>query len=147
MRGKSYKKRNDIEHEIQAKFISLMNHYSKNGYPLLESIYAIPNEGKRSPHLANKLKAGGLKSGTPDLCLPFPNGIYAALYLEFKTPPEYNGVKVRAGKLSDSQVERIELLKKLKNRVEVVNCEKVALKLVEEHTGYSLPYFNITKGV
>ena len=144
---KPRKKPADIEHKIQAEFISLINYYSKNGYPLLDAIYSIPNEGKRSPHVANQLKAAGMKSGVPDLCLPFPNGKHAGLYLEFKTPDEYRGKKIKAGVVSDNQRKRMELLKLLKNRCEVVRSVHDALRVVSDHTGYHLPYFEITKGI
>ena len=141
------KRPDDIEHKIQSEFVSLMDHYSKNGYPLLESLYSVPNEGKRSPHIANKLKNAGMRSGTPDLVIPIPNGEFASLYLEFKTPSEYRGKKIKAGTVSDNQKKRIKLLRLCRNRVEVVRSVESALQIVEEHTGYNLPYFDIKKGV
>lgn len=130
------KRRNELEWKIQSEFVSLIRYYTKQ-YPLLELLYSVPNEAKRSPLLANKLKASGMKSGVCDMAFPYPNGTYASLYLEFKTP---------TGVVSDNQKAYIKLLRVAKNRAEVVRSVKDALKIVEEHTGWSLPYFNITKG-
>lgn len=133
----SKKKRQDLEHKIQAKFIGIIRSYFEQ-YPLLELIYAVPNGGYRSMSEAIKIKAEGGKSGVPDVVLPIPNGIYASLYLEFKT---------EKGVVSSNQKNYIKLLKDAKNSVKVVRSAESALKAVEEHTGYSLPYFNIEQGV
>ena len=58
-------------------------------YPDLRWLYAIPNGARTSMGTARKLKAEGLKSGVPDLCLPVPRGVdhitrYHGLYLELK---------------------------------------------------------------
>lgn len=50
--------------------------------PCLSLMYHVPNEGKRTN--GNILKAAGLKSGVPDVCLPVPCGKYHGLYLEMK---------------------------------------------------------------
>lgn len=63
-------------------------------YTELELLYHIPNEGKRTPATAAKLKREGLKPGVPDLCLPvarivsMPEGKYLrhGLYIEMKIP-------------------------------------------------------------
>lgn len=56
-------------------------------YPELELLYHIPNEGKRSKATGGRLKALGLKSGVPDLCLPTAHGGYIGLYIEMKVKP------------------------------------------------------------
>lgn len=56
-------------------------------YPELELLYHIPNEGKRSRGTGGRLKAMGLKSGVPDLCLPTAHGGYIGLYIEMKVKP------------------------------------------------------------
>jgi hypothetical protein len=53
-------------------------------YPELSLLYHIPNEGKRSPGAGARLKAMGLKSGVPDICLPAARGNYHGLYIELK---------------------------------------------------------------
>lgn len=63
----------------------------------LKTMYAIPNGGERHPAVAVKLKAEGVKSGVPDICLPYPCGGYPGLYIEMK--------RQKGGRLSDSQRE------------------------------------------
>lgn len=53
-------------------------------WPELALLYHIPNEGKRSARTGARLKAEGLKSGVPDICLPVPKGEYHGLYIELK---------------------------------------------------------------
>ena len=130
------KKKDLLEWQIQAEFISLIRHYEKQ-YPLLELLYSVPNEAKRSNFTAQRLKSTGMKSGVCDTAFPYPNGTYGSLYMEFKT---------RTGKVSDKQKHYIELLRKANNRAEVVRSAEEALNLVAEHTGFRMPYFDIRKG-
>lgn len=58
-------------------------------YPELRLLYAIPNGARTSIGTARKLKAEGLRSGVPDLCLPVARAldhtrVYHALYVELK---------------------------------------------------------------
>ena len=53
-------------------------------YPEIRYMYHVPNGGKRDIHTAKKLKAEGVKSGVPDICLPTPSGRYHGLYIELK---------------------------------------------------------------
>lgn len=68
----------------------------------LDLLFAIPNGGDRRPSVAASLKAEGVRSGVPDLCLPVPVGVYAGLYLELKKPTE---VRKQRGGRSEKQVE------------------------------------------
>lgn len=52
--------------------------------PELRLMFAIPNQGKRSPAAAAWLRAEGLKPGVPDVFLPAPRGGWAGLFLELK---------------------------------------------------------------
>ncbi len=61
--------------------------FSVSQYPELELLYHIPNEGKRSAVTGARLKAQGLKSGVPDVCLPTAHGGYIGLYIEMKVKP------------------------------------------------------------
>ena len=54
--------------------------------------FHVPNEGKRSIWLHNRMKRMGLKSGCPDIIIEYPQG--KILYIEIKT---------KKGRLSDSQ--------------------------------------------
>lgn len=57
----------------------------QNGkYPELTLLYHIPNEGKRSHKTGARMKAEGLKSGVPDICLPVARGGHHGLYIELK---------------------------------------------------------------
>ena len=64
-------------------------------YPELETIYHIPNEGKRSAKTGARLVTMGLCSGVPDICLPVARQGYSALYIELK--------RTQGGRLSDNQ--------------------------------------------
>ena len=57
---------------------------SEKKYPFIDLLHAIPNGGARHIQVAKKLKAEGVKSGVPDLCLPLPRCGYAGLYIEMK---------------------------------------------------------------
>lgn len=68
---------------------------SRGKYPELGLCYHIPNEGRRSWAAAHELRAQGLKSGVPDICLPVARGEYHALYIEMK--------RRKGGRVSDTQ--------------------------------------------
>ena len=53
-------------------------------WPELALMYHIPNEGKRSARTGARLKAEGLRSGVPDICLPVARGGHHGLYIELK---------------------------------------------------------------
>lgn len=50
----------------------------------LSLLYHIPNGGARSKGTAGRLKAEGVKSGVPDICLPVARGKFHGLYIEMK---------------------------------------------------------------
>lgn len=53
------------EHEEQRELVK----WFRQTYPGVR-IFAIPNGGARSPATASRLKAEGVSSGVPDLCVP-----------------------------------------------------------------------------
>lgn len=53
-------------------------------WPELRLLYHVPNEGLRSMATGGRMRAEGLKSGVPDLCLPSAHGQYHGLYIEMK---------------------------------------------------------------
>jgi hypothetical protein len=53
------------EHEEQRELVRWFRHTYKG-----VRIFAIPNGGARSPATAGRLKAEGVSSGVPDLCIP-----------------------------------------------------------------------------
>lgn len=66
-------------------------------WPELKLLYHIPNEGKRSRITGARMKAEGLRSGVPDICLPVPRGEHHGLYIELK--------RRRNSKVSQKQLE------------------------------------------
>lgn len=64
-------------------------------FPELQLMFHIANGGSRDYREAHNLKLQGVKPGVPDICLPVPKGIYAALYIELK--------RKEGGKVSDAQ--------------------------------------------
>jgi hypothetical protein len=90
------------EHDEQAALFTWSS-WMEPQYPMLALLYAIPNGANKSIAAAMKFKAEGLKSGAPDVCLPWPNGIYHGLYIE---------MKVKGGKVSEKQMWWIAILKK-----------------------------------
>jgi len=71
------------EHDEQVKLFQWAA-YRLGVYPELALMHAIPNGGQRNIVVAAKLKAEGVKSGVPDVCLPVARGGYHGLYLELK---------------------------------------------------------------
>ena len=75
---------------------------ARGKWPELELLYHVPNEGKRSYKTAARLKAEGLKSGVPDICLPVPRGGHHGLYIELK--------RVKNSRVTKDQLDWIEAL-------------------------------------
>ena len=71
-------------------------------HPELELLYKIPNEGKRTRANASRMKAEGLKSGVPDICLPVARGGHHGLYIELK--------RVKNSRVTQDQLGWIEAL-------------------------------------
>lgn len=82
------------EHDEQVAVFSWAAH-AQARYVELAMLYAIPNGGHRHKAVAGKLKAEGVKSGVPDICLPVARGGYHGLYIEIK--------RVKGGKTSSEQ--------------------------------------------
>lgn len=68
--------------EQQTLFDWAKRHEGK--WPELALLYHIPNEGKRNLKTGARMKAEGLRSGVPDICLPVARGGYHGLYIELK---------------------------------------------------------------
>lgn len=64
----------------------VMNWARRNEYrcPELALLHHIPNGGSRNKIEAANLKAQGVKSGVPDLCLPVPKSGFHGIYVEMK---------------------------------------------------------------
>jgi hypothetical protein len=85
--------------------------WAKRRHPELALMYHIPNEARRSYALGKEMKAQGLRSGVPDICLPVPRGGYGALYIEMKRRQD--------SRLSDNQRGWINGLNRAGNRAVV----------------------------
>lgn len=92
--------------------------------PELKLLHAIPNGGYRKKGTAGRLKAEGVKSGVPDMCLPVPKGKYHGLYIE---------MKVDRNKPSANQKWWIEQLQKQGYRVEVCYSWGEAVKVITDY--------------
>lgn len=75
---------NHIEDDEQAALFEWAE-WNVSRYPVLAFLHHIPNGGKRDKREAARLKRQGVKSGVPDVFLPYPNSEYAGLYIEMKT--------------------------------------------------------------
>ena len=71
-------------------------------WPELGLLYHIPNEGKRSRTTGARMRAEGLRSGVPDICLPVARGGHHGLYIELK--------RVKNSRVTKEQLEWIEAL-------------------------------------
>lgn len=91
-------------------------------YPELALMYHIPNGGKRDAKEAAMLKAEGVKSGVPDICLPVARGGYHGLYIELK--------RKHGGRTSAVQEEWIERLSAQGYAVYVCRGWEVAKDLI-----------------
>lgn len=69
--------------------------YQMAAMPELGLLHAIPNGGKRGKAEAARMKAGGVKAGVPDMCLPVSRGTYHGLYIELK--------RQQGGRVSEAQ--------------------------------------------
>ena len=64
-------------------------------YPMLKTMFAIPNGGKRGSATAAKLKAEGVKAGVCDIFLPYAASGCYGLFIEMK--------RTDGGRVSDKQ--------------------------------------------
>lgn len=104
------------EHAIQAAFFewALM-------HPEAKRAFAVPNGGLRSKAVAGKLKAEGVRSGVPDVCLPKARGGYHGLFIEFKSAK---------GRPTEAQLQELALLEADGYAVAVCNSTGAAVRLV-----------------
>lgn len=67
------------EHGEQCAFVSWL----EKQHPAIP-FFSVPNGGYRHKAIARKLKAEGVQSGVPDLCIPYPINGYYGLFIEMK---------------------------------------------------------------
>jgi hypothetical protein len=121
--------------------------------PPLRLLYHVPNEGKRSTAGGQILKAAGLKSGVPDVCLPVARKGYNALYIEMKygkNKPtaaqkdfmkalQDEGAKVAVCYSAEEAREMIRFYLSPAEGFNLVNCEE-AIRTVDGCEGYGLDF-------
>lgn len=127
------------EHQEQVALFKWAE-YAVGRWPVLELLYAIPNGGMRPSKArtdkrgrtvrysveAQKLRAEGVKSGVPDICLPVPSGPYHGLYIELKT---------RRGRPSEVQQQWVAALVRHGYRAEVCRGWEAARTVIEDYLG------------
>lgn len=90
--------------------------------------YHIPNGMFSSPREGHKFKLLGLKSGVPDLCVPYPIASYHGLYIELK--------RRSGGVVSVNQRDWLNFLTDKGYKAVIANGYDEAVKIIEE-------YFNV----
>lgn len=75
--------RHEREHAEQVALFQWAEIQSR-AMPELRLMFAIPNGGHRRPGVAGKLKAEGVKAGTPDIFLPTARHGFHGLFIELK---------------------------------------------------------------
>lgn len=73
---------------------------NRQRWPELVWMFAVPNGGFRPKPIAAALKAEGVKTGVPDICLPIKRGVWPCLWIELKRPATPGK---RVGKTSEEQ--------------------------------------------
>jgi hypothetical protein len=122
------------EHSEQVAVIQWAEMMSTR-HPELKLLFAIPNGGNRNIVTAKKLKAEGVKPGTPDLFLPvtiFDPLLQGALlcpglFIEMK--------RRKGGSVSTQQRFMIEALKAQGYRVEVCKGAQAAIDVLCDYLG------------
>lgn len=95
-------------------------------FRMVDLIYHVPNGGyrgdaKSAAIAGNNLKLMGAKAGVPDLCFPYPNFGFGALYVEIKRPKD--------GGLDPDQVDFIPMLVLANNFIAIVDDWLVGYQL------------------
>lgn len=107
-------------------------------YEVWEATYSIPNGASTGGDAlgrqiqGGKLKAEGLKRGVPDICVAWPYGGYAGLYIEMKKP--------KKGRLSQDQLDWHTRLRKRGYKVVVAPHWQLAINEVSCYFGLGPKY-------
>jgi hypothetical protein len=75
--------------------------YKVLGAPDYRLLMAYPLQGARTPRNGARMKAEGMRKGTPDMFLAIPQGQYLGMWIELKK---------EGGRLSEDQKEMLNLL-------------------------------------
>ncbi len=119
------------EKKIQAKFIAWRNMF-KRDFPILNSIFAVPNGIWTFKAVAKGMVSQGMTAGIPDIiCLaPSHDRRYHGLLIEFKN---------ENGETSDEQRFFLQLFSDLGYRTAICRNEWTAAQLANEHLGLKVP--------
>jgi hypothetical protein len=94
-------------------------------YPELVLLYHVPNGGSRHKAEAGRLRAEGVKSGVPDLCLPVARAGYHGLYIELK--------RLKGGRTSANQEAWLERLEEQGYAVRLCKGWEAAARAILEY--------------
>jgi hypothetical protein len=115
---------NDYEHQEQKALFKWAALLSPQ-LPGLELLFAIPNGGHRHLLVAKKMKAEGVKTGVPDMCLPVARGRYHGLFIELK--------RAKGGKASENQKRWLKALRDQGYLAKVCHGWVEAKNLIEKY--------------
>jgi len=113
MKAAAYR-RSGSEHALQNQVLGILAVHGKHCYP-----FAIPNAAKRSPAMAARMKAEGLRAGVADLCIMLPG---CCGWLE---------LKAGKGKQSDAQKGFQAVCHRLGHAYEVVHTLDEAITVLK----------------
>lgn len=121
MTPEEYQKKFAPSEETEQIHLMMWCKWKAAQYPELETIYHVPNEGKRSAVTGSRLKEMGLRPGVPDICLPVPKAGFCALYIEMKK---------HGGKPTDNQIYWLNMLDRYCNCVAICEGAEAAEELI-----------------
>lgn len=87
-------------------------------YPQLKWLHAIPNAN------SHRMVGEGVRSGIPDVCLPWPNQKYHGLYIE---------LKIKTGRVSQEQKACLDYLNSVGYRAVICWSWIEAWKVIEDY--------------
>lgn len=121
------------EKKIQAKFIAWRNTHQRE-FPILRSIFAVPNGIWTFKSVAKSMVGQGMTSGIPDIiCLaPSYDRKYHGLLIEFKN---------ETGEVTEEQEFFLQFFADLGYRTAIVRTPWEAAQLVNEHLGIKAPIY------
>lgn len=109
-----------MERDEQIKLFNWIHLHPK----LKDLAFSIPNEGKRSLVMGNLYKRMGLRSGTPDIFIPYPTKTYHGCFIE---------LKFGRNKATPAQEKFIVRLKEQGYAAEVIWGADDAIKFIEKY--------------
>jgi hypothetical protein len=114
------------EHAEQVAVIAWWYKWHKEFGAEVVQLFAIPNGGSRDVITGARLKAEGVRRGTPDLFLAVPYGGKAGLFLEMK----YN-----KGRCTEEQLAFIEMAEKAGYHCNVCWTAEAAISAIKRYFG------------